>query len=457
MSDSASVQVNITESGPVTRVIEVEVAVDRVREARGAALSQLRQRARIPGFRPGKAPPQVVAKAYRGDLEEALLRTLVEGTIAEAIDRVEARVLNVRDVRPEPVAEDGPFRYVATLEVPPELEVDGYRKLKLQRPLRPVADEDVERVLEDLRSRNATWRPAREGETADAHDQVVLSYVATRDGEPVPDGQAENHRAEIGSGALNPRFEAGILGAAAGEKRAFDVDFGEDDAPNPEMAGQALHFEVEIHALEKRELPELDDAFAGQMLEGVDLAGLRQRIRDDLAAAAAAEGDRAVEQQLLEELLARHSFEVPEGLVARRREQLAEQTAQRLVQQGYPMDSVRQLAPMLMSDAAGRAEQDVRIGFILERIADKESLEVSDDEVEQDIRRAAEQVGQSPEAYLDRVRQEGMFETIRGELRNRKALDRVRESATIKDVSPEAYAKAREKAAGKDDKESAQS
>lgn len=443
MSTSTSVQVTVQESGPVTRQLVVEVAAERVREARSAALAEARRRARIPGFRPGKAPENVILRTFRGDIEQSMLRVLVEGTIGEAVDRIEGKVLNVREVRPEPFAEgDAPFRYEAVVEVPPALKPSDkdWKKIKVRRPIQPVGEDDVQKVVDDLRNRNATHRPATAGETLADGDEVVLSYQATRDGEAVPDGAADHHRARLGAGQLHASFEPQLIGAAAGDKRAFDVTFDDSSAPSPDLVGATLHFEVEVHEVHKRELPELDDEFAARMLDGATVDSLRERILTDLRAAAEQEAERAVESQISTALLEAQTFEVPEGVVQRRREQIAEQTAQRLMRQGYPEQSVRSLVPMLLADAEQRAERDVRLSFLLEAIAEAEDVQVGDDEVEADVRAGAAEVGQNPEAYLQRVRSEGMFESIRAEMRNRKAFLKVREHAVVTDVSPEAFA-----------------
>lgn len=445
---TSTVQVTVSDAGPVTRQLSVEVGAARVREARAAALGEVRRRARIPGFRPGKAPEHVILKTFRGDIEQSMLRALVEGSIGEAVDQVEGRVLGILEVHPEPLADgDQPFRYAATVEVPPQVQIKDkdWKKLKVDRPVRAVGDADVERVLGDLRSRNATHRPAAAGETADAGDEVVLSYRATRDGAEVPNGAADHHRAELGAGQLHPSFEPALLGARAGDKPTFDVTFDESTAPSPDLVGATLVFAVEVHEVHKRQLPELDDAFAAQMLEGSTIASLRERILTDLKAAADHEAERAVEAQLNEALLAEHTFAVPAGVVERRREQIAEQTAQRLVGQGYPEASVRSLVPMLLADAEKRAERDVRVSFLLEAIADAEGISVSDEEVEVEARKAAEEIGQPVEALLQRLRSEGRFESVRAELRNRKAFLQVRANAVVRDVTPEEFAQKHQK------------
>lgn len=445
---TTAVLVTVSDAGPVTRQLSVEVGADRVREARAAALGEVRRRARIPGFRPGKAPEHVILKTYRGDIEQSMLRVLVEGSIGEAVDQVEGRVLAVREVHPEPLADgDLPFRYSATVEVPPKIEVKDkdWKKLKVDRPVQVVGDDEVDRVLSDLQGRNAVHRPADEGETLAEGDEVVLSYRATRDGEAVPDGSADHHCAQLGAGQLHPAFEPALIGAKAGDTPSFDVIFDESNAPSPDLVGATLAFTVEVHEVHKRQEVALDDAFAAQMLEGATMASLRERILSELQAAATQEAERAIESQLADALLENQTFDVPAGVVERRREQIAEQTAQRLMSQGYPEASVRSLVPMLLSDADTRAARDVRMSFLLEAIADAEALAVADEEVEADVRKAAEETGQPAEVLLQRVRAEGQFESIRTEMRNRKAFLHIRAHAVVRDVTPEEFAKKHQK------------
>lgn len=448
MTDASPLEVQVEKSGPVTRVVTVEIPQQRYEEARGSVLSEIGRQARVPGFRPGKAPPEVIEQAYASDVRQALHERLIRDSIDEALDQVEDRVLNVRNVEPSPIESgDGPFRYAATVEVPPPVKLKSYKKLKAKRPYAEIDEADVRKVLDDLRERNAEYREASDDEALAEGDEVVLSYRATEDGEPVPDGSAEQYRTRLDGSGLHPEFEKELFGATGGEHRSFEITFTEENAPSEELAGRTIHFDVDVEEVHKRELPEVDDDFAAKMLDGASLEELKDRIRKDIEAARRHEADRAVESQLIDGLLEKHEFDVPTGVVERRRQQLAEQAAHNLLHQGYPQETIQQMAPMLLAEVADRAEKEVRLGFLLEEIAEAEEVEVSDEEVEAELLDAARQQGEQGPAFVQRAKEEGFYESMRSELRNRKALASVREHANIKDVDPEKFAEEQRKAA----------
>lgn len=436
---TTALSVTVEESSPVTRTLKIELPADRVSAAHGSVVSEFRRHARVPGFRPGKAPIKVVENNYKDDIERTLLERLIRDSIQEAMTKVDGPVLNVRDVQPEAVQKTEPFRYSAIVEIPPKIELKNYKKLKLLRPARTAAAKDVDEVLDNLRVRNADYAAAAAGEGAETGDRLTLTYGAYDDGVLVPDGQVNDHQAELGAGALHPKFEEKLLGATAGQNLEFKIAFGDQDAPSDALKNKTIEFKVDVVAMQKRRLPELDDAFAALVLPESTLESLRQRIENDLNASYTREGRDAVESQAIQQLLADHDFSVPEGTVSRRRESLAQETAARLMRQGYPKKAVQDLLPMILGDSGPRAERDVKVSFLLDAIAKQEKIEVSDADVEAELTTMAAAEGQAPAPIIARAKAEGFFENIRGDLQNRKALTFIVEQANIKDVSPDDY------------------
>ncbi len=448
MSEAASLQVNINESGPVTRTLTVEVPSDRVEAARSQIVADLRRRSRIPGFRPGKAPVQVIEKNHGADIASATAEQLVRDSLDEAISSYEGRILNVSRIDPEPLVSSAPFKYSATLEVPPDVKLKSYKKLKVERPTKDVDDEAIDRVLDNLRNNAAEYREPGADDTIVEGDHVAITYNITRDGQTIKDGNVNHRHVMVGDGSLAQAIEDKLIGARSGDTLNFEMQM-DESAPTEALQGATVQVELSIEEHQQRHLPELGDEFAARMLPDSDLAGLRDRIRDDLAETYERESRAAVESQVLEQLLDNHEFDVPEGVVARAQQNLAEETAQRLVQQGYPESALKDMVPMLMADAAERADRNVRIEFLLEAISEAEGIEISDDQIMEQLNTVASASGKSPEALAARAREDGTFEQVRHELRNRKALDQVVEYANIKDVTPEAFQKSREKAAKK--------
>lgn len=441
---STALTVSIEESSPVTRTLKVEVPVERVHAARGNVLREFSRQARVPGFRPGKVPPKVIETNYKADIERSVLERLVRESLDEAIAKLDVPVLNIRDILPEALATTTAFKYSAVVEVPPKIEVKGYKKLKALRPCKKAEAQDVDAVLTNISEHHATFRPALAEDSIALGDRVTLNYSAFENGQLIANSKVENHETQIGTGALHPKFEQQLAKAKVGDQLKFAIDFGEHDAPNAQLKNKKVDFEVEVVALQKRELPQLNDEFVTKMLNGTSLAALRERIEADLNAAYARQGAQAVEEQIIQQLLELHNFALPESVVVRHREALTQEAADRLLQQGYPKKLVQDLLPMIFKDQAQRAEQQVRLAFLLEAIAKAEGITISDASVEDELARLAELEEKTKEAVITQAKQQGRFENYRSELRNRQALALVIENANIKDVTPEVFKKHQE-------------
>ena len=197
---TTAVSITVEELGPVTRMLNVEVPVDRVNQARGSVISELRQHAKVPGFRPGKAPLQVLEKNYKEDIERTLFDRLVQDSIGEAVEQYDGKILNVRDIKPESLEKSASFKYGAIVEIPPEIKLGTYKKIKVLKPKIEVGDQQVDDVLSNLQERNMTFRPAEADESIAEKDKVTLTYHAFDQGELVPDGHVHDHEAQIGAG-----------------------------------------------------------------------------------------------------------------------------------------------------------------------------------------------------------------------------------------------------------------
>lgn len=441
---TANLSVSVDSTSPVTRTLRVEVPAERVAQTRGAVVQEIRSQARVPGFRPGKAPTPVIERNYREHIEQTLLERLMRETIGEAIAQVEGRVLGVRNVTPEPMLAAAPFRYQALVEVPPPVKLAKYAKLKVERPVAEVTPDEVDKVLANLRERQAHFHEAPAGTAAGIGDRVTLDYTATVNGRVLEDGEVRGYRAVLGQGALHEAFEAKLVGLKAGESLQFTLEFG-DDAPRDDLRGQQVEFAVTVHAVEQRHLPEMDDAWAATVLPGATLADLRERIAGDMAEARKQEAQRAVEAQVAEALLAAHAdLELPPGVVQDRQYRLAEELAQNLQHQGLTQQQIRSMVPQILAEVAPRAEREVRLGFVLAAIAEAESIVVDDDAVREELARVAAARGEPAPAFVARLEQDrSTFERIRAELVKRRALEAVVAQAVVKDVSLEEYRKKR--------------
>ena len=441
----ANVSISVEDSSPVTRTFRVEVPLEQVQKAHQTTIEEYRRQVRIPGFRPGKAPTPVVIKNYKSEIDRSVQEQLIRESIGEAVESYDGKVLGVRDVNPDTFEAKAAFVYRAVVEVPPEFKLQSYKKMKLERPYKEASEADIDKVLADLQLRNAEFADADAGYTAADGDQLTVDYTATADGEVINDGEQEDYLAVIGGPALHAEFSKQLIGKTAGSDLAFEITYGDDDAPQDDLKGKTAQFKVAVKSIQKRVLPKLDDAFAAKMLPDANLESLRQRIRDDFQNNAESEAKRALELQVYEQMLEAHPFDVPEGVVEKRQRDLAEETAGRLMQQGYPKNALKNLMPMVYADTAKRAANDVRVGFLMDAVAEAESITADDSDAEAALASIAEAQGQSKEAVIARAKENDVFDQVLAELKQRKALDFIIEHATIKDVDPEAFQAARAK------------
>lgn len=435
MAGPASVTTSITEL-PESRVrVEAEVPAEEVERRLQQAARQLGRQMRIPGFRKGKVPAQMVIRRLGRDavLDEALRSSLgswyVEAIEGAGIAAVGEPELDVGDLP----AEGAPLQFSIEIGVRPEAKLGEYKGLEVGRrdPEAPEAEVDAE--LERLRERFATLetveRPAGSG------DHIVMDYLGRIDGEPFDGGEGSDQLLELGSGRLIPGFEEGLLGTAAGEQRMVEVTF-PDDYGAEHLAGREATFEVTVKEVKAKRLPELDDEFASESAGFDTLAELREDIATRLREADERAVEREFEEAVLEAAVAEAEVELPERLAHARAHEMLEQTMSALARQGISKEAYLQitgkdeetLAHELEPEAAGALRREA----VLAGVVAAEQIQPSDEDVREALAPAAERAGEKVEKVIERLRSSGRLESVREDLAQRQALELlVREAKPI--------------------------
>ncbi len=316
-AESEEVRVEIVESGPVQRTLQVEVEAVRVRKAFDRAYHQLGRSAQVRGFRRGKVPRSVLEKLYGASVAEDLERSLVAETLPDAIELAQVTPISEPEIEGEKPSVDRSFRYTARIEIKPIIELPELTGLPATLTRAGVADEDVERELAGLRDRNAPLLEEPEGTPVAEGHHVEVDFQGRIDGEPFEGGSGKDVVIEIGTNRMIPGFEEQLVGARPGEAREVRVQF-PDDYQSEALRGKEALFTVQLKTLRRKQLPDLDDEFAKDLGPFESLENLRERIRTDLLAARQREAQAALHRSLLDVLIERTSFEVPPGLVERR-------------------------------------------------------------------------------------------------------------------------------------------
>jgi trigger factor len=432
-SEGGGIQISTAETSPITRTLTVEVEAARVRRAFDRAYRDLGRSVNVKGFRPGKAPRSVLEKLYGASLREEIERTLVNETLPEAVEQSGISPVAEPQIEAEAPSPDRAFKYTAAIEVLPPIQLPEWRGLPGTRPRVEVQESEVEQELEGLRARRAPLVDV-EGTAGKGH-VVTLDYQGTIDGKPFEGGSANGAQVEIGSGGYIPGFEEQLEGARAGEERELGVRFPDDYAAE-DLRGKQARFAVRVHRVQRREVPALDDAFAKSLGDaGVEsVAALRERVRTDLTARRERAAREELRKSVMDQLIARTTFDVPPGMVQRRLSQRIE-TAHEQLAQFMPHEELHQRLHQWEEDWRKDAEREVRETLLLDAIAGQEKIAVGDEEVDARIAQLAREQGMAVERLRKSFAERGGLVGLASRMRSEKALDRLLAEAKVAEAS----------------------
>lgn len=418
---AAAPRASVEETGPVQRLLRVEVAAPRVDAAFAEAYRELGRRARIRGFRPGRAPRGVLERLYGASVAEDVERVLVTESLPAALLETGVEPVSEPQVESEAPKPGVPFAYQARVEVVPPVEVPDLEGLRGRRPAVSVSDEDVQRELDSLRERRATLVDEEpDTEIVDGHF-VTVDYVGRIDGEGFRGGSSQGVVIEVGTGRFVPGFEEQLRGARAGEDRQVRVTFPEDYGAE-EVAGRQAEFAVHVAAVKRRQVPELDDEFARALGEFESLDALRERIRGDLRRAREERARGRLRESLMDDLLGRVEIPVPPGLVDRRLQSRLER-AHRELHGALPHDDLHARMAQWQEEWRPDAERHVREDLLLDAVAEAEGAVVSDEDVSARVEEMAREQGIDPGRLRKAYDERGLVPALRAELRRERALD----------------------------------
>ena len=403
--------------------INVVVEPDELRPAIDRTARRLSREVRVPGFRKGKVPRQVIEARIGRDalLAEAIEHEAVPEFYAKAIEELGVQPLSRARVEPPDYTDGEPLEFSATFDVKPELDLPPYRGIEVERPDLEVTDEHVDAQLERLRERTAQLevigRPLAKG------DFAQIDLRATRHTEEIPELTRTDFLYEVGSGTVVPQLDEELEGKRKGDILRFNAELPE--AAGEELAVQEVTFQVLVKEAKAKVLPKLDDDFAQESSEFDTLEELRADLRQKLEEAAKAQVDSELETRVLQAYLDMVEVPLPESLVHDELHYRANRFAQQLAMMGVTFDqwlqATEQTREDVEADLRAQAERAVKAQLVLEALAAAEEMETTDEEVEAEIHRQAQRVGRDPEEVRGALteRGDGM---IRGDILRSKAL-----------------------------------
>jgi trigger factor len=434
------VNVTVENLAPCKKLVRVEVDPQKVDETFDAVTRDFQKEANLPGFRPGKAPREMVLRKYGRDIQAEAKRKLISEAYKQAVDEQNLDVLGYPDIEEIQFGRGQALQFAATIETSPEFELPEYKGIPVKSEARTVTEEDMDRALEALRRPKMTFITAER--TAQTGDIVVVNYTGTAEDKPITEiaptakGLAEqkNFWVEIGANAFIPGFADQLLGAKAGEKRAVTVDFPQDFV-TPQLAGKKGAYDVEIVEVKEKVLPALDDAFAKQYgAETMDV--LKAGVRRDLDNELKHKQHRTVRNQLIRSLLNRINFELPETAVSHETRNVVFDIVQENAKRGVSRDIIEKQKEQIYSAANQNAKERVKVAFLLRKIAEKEDIKVSQEEIAQRINQLAMAYQIPADKFLkDLQKRNGLIE-IFDQIMNEKVLDLLQQNARIEQVPP---------------------
>jgi trigger factor len=415
------------------RELQVEIPADVVSREIETIVRKLQRVARLPGFRRGKVPATVIRSRFPEDIKSEVVEALVPRYFRQEAEKQGLVPVSSPRVSDLHIEEGEPLRFKAAFEVLPDIQLSGYQDLQVEKADTGVSEQEVEDSLNHLREQHATFtaveeRPLANGDFAQASLQgIPKNSAGGPEVAPTPDApkpvSVDDVMIEIGGTNTVREFSDNLRGATPGETRNFEVSYPEDFS-DQRLAGKAFSYTVSIKSIKQKQLPELNDDFAKEIGTFTGLDDLKQKIREGLEHEKQHAAEREGKEKLVEELVKRHDFEVPESLVDRQIDLRLERGLRALAAQGMrPEDMKKMDFNRLRAGQREAAMREVKASLLLDKIADAEHIEVSDEEIEQEVQALASQSKQSAEAVRARLTREGALDRIRNRLRNDKALD----------------------------------
>jgi trigger factor len=410
------------------------------------------KKAKVKGFREGHVPMSMVQKVYGADVKHRVFHQIVDESFQEAVRKEEIRPVSrpqidfgvgksEHDHSTHSLVDGQELTFTATVEVLPEIEVKDYSGLKLTRQKVDVKDEDVEELISRIRDAHAQLAPvSKEGDDArsrpaqngDFADIEFKGGVVTADGVEEREGMSGSHTLELGSQSFIPGFEEEIVGLRTGDEKTFRVTFPQEYGA-PDLAGKEAEFNVKVNELKTKDLPELTDEFAKEAGYDGGMQDIRQKAKESLVKTRTEDADYQLKSDLIEQLIKKNKFEVPRALVQAQMQTLAQQFAQDLRQRGLNDEMIQRAIQKEEKTIRDKAENQVQAGLILDTIAKKEDIKVTQKDVDEELKTMAKSMNMEESKVRDYYTQDPKrLENLEFRIKEDKTIKLLLDQANVK-------------------------
>jgi len=432
------VNVTVETLAPCKRLLRIEVDSQAVDKAFDETTASYQREARLPGFRPGKAPREMITRTYAKEIEKEVKKKVMSDAYRRALEEQKLRVIGYPDIEEITFGRGQALQFAATVETAPEFELPEYKGLAVKIEARSVAETDIERALDVLRTQRATYndvaRPVQTG------DFVVVSYTGTCDGKPITETAPtaaglttqKDFWVHVEKDSFIPGFSEQLVGASAGDKRTISVDFPAEFV-TPQLAGKKGVYDVEIVRVKERVLPEMSDVFA-QTFGAETMEKMREGVRADLQNELKHKQNTSIRNQLVGGLLKGLNYALPESVVLSETRNIIYDIVRENQQRGATKEAIDQRKEEIYSYASNSAKERIKAAFLLGRIAEKEGIKVTKEEITNRILFLAQQYQMKPDKFLKQLQERDGLSEIQEQILTSKVLDFLQLSAKIEEV-----------------------
>ncbi|HKP69745.1 MAG TPA: trigger factor [Pyrinomonadaceae bacterium] len=419
----------LKEISPTQREIHIEVDPASLKDAYGKVSEKYARAASVPGFRKGYAPLDVIRLRYKEEIKNEVLQQVLPAKVTEAIEEHKLQPLaephlHIDDAENIKVNGSQPIALHVHVEVMPEIPMPKYDGLEVTRRVKPVEDSEIEDLIANRLNSESALIPV-EGRASDIGDTVIADLEGTFDDEPEAEPiKAENLEVVLGDEVIEKAFTENLIGVSEDEEKEFTVAYPAEFS-SPALAGKTVHYKAKIKSVGRSETPELNDEWAKTLDEGYEsLADLRKKLRSDLETYAKSDADARLRNNAIAKLIEENAFEVPKTLIENQARNLLNNFAHDLQGRGVDLNKVdNNFIEMAFSQMQTQAERDVRGAMLLEKIGEAESVEVSKEEVDEEIAKMAEYYQTSADEIRSSLERQGGGGTIENNLRTRKSIE----------------------------------
>ncbi len=390
--------------------------VEEVEAETGRAVAKVQQRAKLPGFRPGKAPASIIRQHFAGDIRQKVLESIIPKYLQNRFEAEDLKVVGQPDITEVHFEAGEPLRFKAEFEVVPQIELLDYKGLTVPYRDPQIGDEDVAKRIEELRQQKAEYinedpRPVQDGDFA----VLSLESLSAVEGPPV---KQDEMTLEVGGGDTLEDFSENLRGMNPGEEKEFDVHYPEDYG-QPKLSGKTVRFRAHVKGIRRKELPEINDEFAQDLGDYRTVDELREAVRKSLFAQNQFEAQQEAKNKLVDKLVDMHDFPVPETFIDR---QIKSRVERAFSGQGVDLKSLNLDWKKLKENQHDKALREVKASMLLQRISERESIGATRDEVDREVERMARQQREPFPAMRLRFEKDGTLGRIASHIQTEKTL-----------------------------------